>query len=244
MYPATHEIVLDGDERLTARTVVLALGVAYRRLSAESGERFAGRGLYYGAARSEASATQGQDIFLVGAGNSAGQAALFFANHAKTVTLLVRGDSLAKSMSYYLIEELKTKPNISVELRAEVAAAHGDDHLEAIDVRDAATGATQRRPTTGLFVFIGADTDTAWLPDAIARDSHGFVLTGADVQRSGSWTPERQPYLLETSVPGVFAAGDIRAGSVKRVAAGVGEGSMAIAFIHQYLAAQQPVAKA
>jgi thioredoxin reductase (NADPH) len=239
----SRELHLDGGERLQARTVILALGVTYRRLAVESSDRLTGRGIYYGAARSEASSTQGQDIYLVGAGNSAGQAALFFANHARTVTLLVRGDSLAKSMSYYLIEEIRNKPNISVELGREVAAAHGDDHLEAIDVKDAAAGTTERRETAALFVFVGADTDTSWLPAEIERDSRGFVLTGTDVARAGRWTQARHPFLLETSVPGIFAAGDIRAGSVKRVASGVGEGSMAIAFVHQYLRADEPVAK-
>ncbi|HZV78674.1 MAG TPA: FAD-dependent oxidoreductase [Candidatus Binatus sp.] len=240
---ATQEIELDGGEHLRARTVILALGVAYRRLAVKGGERFTGRGVFYGAARSEAGSTQGQDIYLIGAGNSAGQAALFFANHAKTVTLIVRGDSLAKSMSYYLIEQLKTKANIRVELNSEVIALYGDEHLEAIDVIDRSTGTTTKRPTPALFVFIGADTDTAWLPPEIARDSHGFVLTGADVVKANHWTSEGQPFLLETSVPGIFAAGDIRAGSVKRVAAGVGEGSMAIAFVHQRLQAKDAVAR-
>ncbi len=161
-------VTLDGGDVLHARTVVLALGVIYRRLAVESTERLTGRGVYYGAARSEASSTHGQDIYLVGAGNSAGQAAVFFANYAKSVTLLVRGDSLAKSMSHYLIEKLETKANIKVELRSEVAAVHGSDRLEAIDVINHETGVTTRRETPALFVFIGADTDTAWLPEAIA----------------------------------------------------------------------------
>jgi thioredoxin reductase (NADPH) len=237
--PQSRVIALDGGDRLSAHTIIIAVGVTYRRLAVESCDRFAGSGVFYGAARSEASSTQGQDVFLVGAGNSAGQAALFFANHARSVTLLVRGDALAKSMSYYLIEEMKTKPNISVELRSEVADAHGVDHLEAIDVIDHATGRTARRATPALFVFVGANTDTSWLPLEIARDSNGFVLTGADARGSTSWQLARQPHLLETSIPGIFAAGDIRAGSIKRVAAGVGEGSMAIAFVHQYLQERQ-----
>ena len=241
--PVAREVVLDGGETLRARTVILAMGVTYRRLAVGSAERLTGRGVYYGAARSEASSTQGQDVYLVGAGNSAGQAALFFANYARTVTLLVRGDALAKSMSHYLIEEIETKGNIEIRLRSEVVDAYGGDHLEAIDVRDAATHTTERRPTTGLFVFVGADTDTAWLPDEIARDDRGFVRTGADVMKTGRWASSRQPFLLETSVPGIFAAGDIRAGSVKRVAAGVGEGSMSIAFVHQYLQAEASAAK-
>src|SRR5215469_3462667 len=223
--PQARTLGLDGGDELRAKSVILAMGVTYRRLAVTSAERFTGRGVYYGAARSEASSTQGQDIFLVGAGNSAGQAALFFANHAGTVTMLVRGDSLEKSMSYYLIEEIRNKPNIDVQLGREVADAYGDDHLEAIDVRDASTGALERKETPALFVFVGADTDTAWLPDEIERDSRGFVVTGGDARNGGHWPLERYPYILETSVPGIFAAGDIRAGSIKRVAAGVGEGS-------------------
>jgi len=232
---APLSVVLDGGDVLPTRTVVLALGVTYRRLALESADRLTGKGIYYGAARSEASSTQGQDIYLIGAGNSAGQAAMFFANYAKSVTLLCRGDSLAKSMSSYLIEQLKTKSNISVEVRSEVAGLYGNDHLEAIDVANRDTGKTSRRETPALFALIGADTDTAWLPGEIARDKRGFVLTGDDVVKAGRWKLDRDPYLVETSAPGIFAVGDIRAGSVKRVAAGVGEGSIAIAFVHQFL---------
>jgi thioredoxin reductase (NADPH) len=239
-----HRVTLDGGEVLHARTIVLAPGVAYRRLVVESADRLTGRGIYYGASRSEASSAHGQDIFLVGAGNSAGQAAVFFSSYARSVTLLVRGDSLAKSMSYYLIEKLKTKHNIAVALRSEVVAVHGDDHLAAIDVVDHAAGVTSRRETSALFVLIGADTDTAWLPAAIARDANGYILTGADAVRTGQWTGERDPYLVETTCPGVFAVGDIRAGSVKRVASGVGEGSIAIAFVHQHLQSLEPAAAA
>jgi len=228
-------VTIDGGDVLRARTIVLALGVCYRRLGVESCDRLTGRGIYYGAARSEATATQGQDIYLIGAGNSAGQAALYFADYAKSVTLIVRGDSLAKSMSHYLMEKLDTKPNISVELYSEVVGAHGTEHLEAIDVKNKKTGATSRHETPALFVFIGADTDTSWLPDAIARDSRGYILTGADAVRTGRWNAKRDPYLVETTVPGIFAVGDIRAGSVKRVASGVGEGSISIAFVHQHL---------
>jgi len=233
------EVTLDGGETLSARTIILALGVIWRRLNLESSERLTGRGIYYGASRSEASSTQGQDIYLVGAGNSCGQAALFFANYAKSVTLLCRGDSLAKKMSRYLIDQLSTKSNIRAELRAEVVALHGDDHLEAIDVLNHEEGTTSRRPTAALFAFIGADTDTAWLANDIARDSRGFILTGADVTKTGKWQLGRDPYLVETSVPGIFAVGDIRAGSVKRVAAGVGEGSIAIAFVHELMQASE-----
>ncbi|MBV8082193.1 MAG: FAD-dependent oxidoreductase [Candidatus Eremiobacteraeota bacterium] len=236
-------VVLDEGETLRASAIVLALGVTWRRLDIPSIDRFIGRGVYYGASPSDAHSIHGQDIFIIGAGNSSGQAALYFAGFANSVTLLCRGDSLAKSMSHYLIEQLKTKSNINVQLRAEVTGLYGQDHLEAIDVADRARGSVALNPTTGLFAFIGADTDTQWLPTAIARDTRGFVLTGVDAQRSGKWPLERDPYLLETTVPGVFAIGDVRSGSVKRVAAGVGEGSMSIAFIHQYLADLQTAAR-
>jgi len=174
-------------------------------------------------------------VHLIGAGNSAGQAALHFANHARSVNLVVRGDSLEKSMSRYLIEQLAHKSNIIVHLRSEVDAVHGETHLTAIDVRGP-DGRLSRQDCGGLFVFIGADADTDWLPAAIARDKRGYVLTGDDVVKAGAWAHERDPYLLETSAPGVFACGDVRLSPVKRVASAVGEGSMAIALIHQYLA--------
>jgi thioredoxin reductase (NADPH) len=173
---------------------------------------------------------------LIGGGNSAGQAAVAFSSYANSVTLLVRGDGLANSMSHYLTEQLKTKSNVRVETRVEVVDAYGDDHLEAIEVINRDTGARTRRDAAALFVMIGADAETAWLPDAIERDARGYVITGAAVSRTGRWPFERDPFLLETTVPGIFAVGDVRAGSVKRVAAGVGEGSMAVAFVHQYLA--------
>jgi len=160
---------------------------------------------------------------------------MFFASHASNVTLLARGDDLGKSMSHYLIEQLKTKPNIRVLLNSEVVAAHGQFHLEALDVADRRTGTTMRHEAAALFVMIGADASTDWLPPELARDANGYVLTGTDVARTGRWGGDRDPYLLETTVPGIFAVGDVRAGSVKRIASGVGEGSMAIAFVHKYL---------
>jgi len=235
MDPATREIVLDGNDGLRARTVILATGVTWRRLAVDGFDRLMGKGIYYGAARSEADATHGLDIHLIGAGNSAGQAALFFANHARTVTLVVRGDSLEKSMSSYLIEQVRCKTNIAVALRSEVRAVHGDGHLAAIDVHDAGSGAVRRHDCGGLFIFIGADADTAWLPQQIARDARGYVLTGDEVVRAGRWSEDRDPYLLEASTPGVFACGDVRLSPVKRVASAVGEGSMAIALVHQFL---------
>ena len=181
---------------------------------------------------------QDQDIHLIGAGNSAGQAAMFFANHARTVTLVVRGSSLEKSMSHYLVEQLRGKSNIRLALSSEVQAVHGSQQLEALDLVDRSTGTVRREPSTGVFVFIGADAETSWLPAEIARDDRGYVLTGDAVVKAGRWRENRDPYLLETSVPGVFACGDVRCSPVKRVAAAVGEGSMAIAFVHQFLQQQ------
>jgi thioredoxin reductase (NADPH) len=233
--PTTREVFLDDGDVVRARTVILATGVTWRRLAVDGFDRLIGKGIYYGAARSEASATHGLDVHLVGAGNSAGQGALHFANHARKVTLVVRGDSLEKSMSHYLIEQLRGKSNIAVELRSEVHAVYGETHLTAIDIRDGASKAVRRHDCGGLFVFIGADADTEWLPMDIARDARGYVLTGDDVVKAGRWSHSRDPYLLEASVPGVFACGDVRLSPVKRVASAVGEGSMAIALVHQYL---------
>jgi len=232
---ATNEVHLDGDNTLRARTVILACGVTWRRLAIEGFDRLAGKGIFYGAARSEAANTHGLDIHIIGAGNSAGQAALFFSSHAQSVTIVYRGETLAKSMSQYLVEQLDNRANIRVLYRTDVVAAHGDTSLEAIDVHDTATGETSRLASGALFIFIGADAETSWLPPEIALDQKGYVLTGPDVRATGRWQPERDPYLLETSVPGIFACGDVRFSPVKRVAAAVGEGSMAIAFVHQYL---------
>jgi len=228
-------VKLDGGEPVRARSIILATGVSWRRVATEGFDRLLGKGVYYGASRSEASAMQGQDIHLIGAGNSAGQAAMFFANHARTVSLVVRGDSLEKSMSHYLIEQIRSKSNIRVELHSEVRAVHGDKVLAAVDVANRATGEVRRLDSGGVFVFIGADAETDWLPEAIVRDARGYVCTGEAVTRSGRWSLDRDPYLLETSVPGIFACGDVRSSPVKRVAAAVGEGSMAIAFVHQFL---------
>jgi thioredoxin reductase (NADPH) len=236
--PSAMAVTLDGGERVEARTIVLATGVAWRRLNTDGFERLLGKGVYYGASLSEAASTQGQDIHLIGAGNSAGQAALFFANHARSVTLVVRGDGLEKSMSRYLIEQIRSKPNIQTALNSEVTAAHGDKELSAIDLRDRAAATVRRVSCGGVFVFIGADAETGWLPDAIARDERGYIFTGDAVARSGRWQQQRDPYLLESSVPGIFACGDVRCGPVKRAAAAVGEGSMSIAFVHQFLARQ------
>ena len=233
--PATRHVHLDGGDVLQARTIILACGVTWRQLEIEGFDRLAGKGISYGAARSEAANMHGQDVHIVGAGNSAGQAAMFFSAHAKTVTMLCRGDSLEKSMSRYLIDQLASRPNIRTLYRTEVVAAHGGASLEALEVSNGADGGTTRLDSGGLFIFIGADAETGWLPAEIALDRRGYVLTGADVRNAGRWELDRDPYLLETSVPGIFASGDVRFGPVKRVAAAVGEGSMAIAFVHQYL---------
>jgi thioredoxin reductase (NADPH) len=231
----TRQVHLDGGDVLRARTIILACGVAWRELSIDGFDRLAGKGIFYGAARSDASNAHGLDIHIVGAGNSAGQAAMAFSTHARSVTILCRGDGLEKSMSRYLVDQVASRSNIRVLLESEVVAAHGDVSLEAIDVRDNPTGETTRYESGGVFIFIGANAKTEWLPRDIALDRHGYVLTGPDVRAAGRWEHDRDPYLLETSVPGIFACGDVRFGPVKRVAAAVGEGSMAIAFVHQYL---------
>jgi thioredoxin reductase (NADPH) len=232
---ATRQVHLDGGDVIRARTIILACGVAWRRVSVDGFDRLAGKGISYGAARSEASSTHGLDVHIIGAGNSAGQAALFFSTHARSVTLLCRGDNLERGMSRYLIDQLAARQNIATMFGTEVTAVHGDESLEAIDVHNAATGETFRLDSGGLYIFIGADAQTSWLPPDIALDARGYVLTGSDMRATGRWTLDRDPYLLETSVPGIFACGDVRCGPIKRVAAAVGEGSMAIAFVHQYL---------
>jgi len=232
---ASRQVYLDGGDVLRARTIILACGVDWRHMDVEGFDRLAGRGISYGAARSEAPNTHGLDVDIAGARNSAGQAALFFSSYARSVTILCRGDSLEKSMSQYLADQIQGRAGIRTRFGTEVVAAHGEASVEAIDVRDRGTGEITRLPCGGLFIFIGADADTGWLPPEIALDRRGYVLTGSDVRAAGRWAPERDPFLLETSVPGVFACGDVRSGPVKRVAAAVGEGSMAIAFVHQYL---------
>jgi thioredoxin reductase (NADPH) len=231
----THELHLDGGDVLRARTIILACGVTWRHLSIDGFDRLVGKGISYGAARSEAPNTHGLDVHIVGAGNSAGQAALFFSTHARSVTILCRGDRLERSMSRYLVDQLATRPNIEVKFGTEITGVHGDNSLKAIDVHDSPSGETSRLESGGLFIFIGANAETEWLPPEIALNERGFVLTGSEMRATGRWTLERDPYLLETSVPGIFACGDVRYSPVKRVAAAVGEGSMAIAFVHQHL---------
>jgi thioredoxin reductase (NADPH) len=238
-----HTVVLDDDTRVRARAVVIATGVTWRTLDAPGCAELVGRGVFYGAARTEAVGTRGKRVHLVGGGNSAGQAAMYFSSYADAVTILVRGDGLSATMSQYLIDELASKTNVRIEPHSEIAAAHGPEHLTALDIRDPRSGETRTVESDGLFIFIGADAETAWLPRGVICDKLGFVCTGRDVMDlvaaahgGANWPLDRDPYLLETSVPGIFAAGDVRHGSVKRVASSVGEGSMTVAFIHQYLA--------
>jgi thioredoxin reductase (NADPH) len=236
-----RDILLDGGDFVTARSVIVATGVSWRELDVPGVEALVGRGIFYGAARTEALNCQGQHVFIVGGGNSAGQAAMFFANYAKKVSLLVRGPSLAASMSHYLIQQLATKGNIEVCTRCRIIRAEGERRLESIVVEYRDTGELVTRQASAVFVFIGADAKTDWLPASMIRDKDGFICTGRDVMdlvagRKGKWPLARDPFLLETSDPGVFAVGDVRHGSIKRVASSVGEGSMAIAFVHQFLA--------
>ena len=228
-------LTLDGGDVVRAGTIILAMGVSWRRLSIEGLDRLTGRGVYYGTAREASSAMQGRDVYIIGAGNSAGQAAVFFAGRARSVSLVVRGDELEKSMSHYLIGQLRAKPNIHTEFRSEVVGVYGDDHLEALDIANRATGETRRAEAAGLFVYIGADAATEWLPPEIARDPRGYVLTGPEAAATGRWKASRQPFHLETTVPGIFAAGDVRSSMVKRAAAAVGDGGLASSFADQYL---------
>lgn len=231
-----HTVDLDDGESVSGKAVIVATGVSWRSLDVPGAECLIGKGIYYGAARTEAMGVTGRGVYLIGGGNSAGQAAMFFADYAAKVTLLIRAATIESGMSQYLIEQLRTRPNVVIELDSVVIAVHGDSHLEAIEICNTKTKTDQTCQTEALFVFIGADAETHWLPDSVARDERGYILTGLDARESDLWSAERQPYLLETTVEGIFAAGDVRHGSIKRVASGVGEGSMAIAFIHQYLA--------
>jgi thioredoxin reductase (NADPH) len=233
--------VADGRE-VAARTVVLASGVTWRRLGSPRLEALIGAGVFYGAAASEARAMRGRDVCVVGGANSAGQAAVFLAGHAASVTLLVRGDSL-DDMSRYLANELERMPNVTVRLGVEVVDGEGDERLEAVTLRHRDRGELERLPTSALFAHIGAEPRTEWLRGSVARDASGYVLTGADLLRADcggdDWPLARPPLVFETSIPGVFAAGDVRHGSIKRVASAVGEGAVAVQLVHQYLAEQQ-----
>ncbi len=224
---------------IDAHAVILATGVSYRRLHAPGLAELTGRGVYYGSALTEATACQGQDVYIVGGANSAGQAALFLSRYAKSVTLLVRGPSLEKSMSYYLISRINDNPAISVRTCTEVIGASGNDHLEKLTLRDTARGTAETVDAQWLYLFIGAEPLTDWLDGVVVRDGRGFVVAGPDLSAGGErprgWNLDRPPYHLETSVPGVFVVGDARAESAKRVASAVGEGAMAVMLVHRYL---------
>jgi thioredoxin reductase (NADPH) len=224
---------------IDAHAVILATGVSYRLLHAPGLAELTGRGVYYGSALTEATACQGQDVYIVGGANSAGQAALFLSRYAKSVTLLVRGPSLEKSMSYYLISRINDNPAISVRTCTEVIGASGNDHLEKLTLRDTARGTAETVDAQWLYLFIGAEPLTDWLDGVVVRDGRGFVVAGPDLSAGGErprgWNLDRPPYHLETSVPGVFVVGDARAESAKRVASAVGEGAMAVMLVHRYL---------
>jgi thioredoxin reductase (NADPH) len=229
----------DGSGEVEARALIVATGVAYRRLEAAGLEELTGRGVYYGVNAGEASQCQGDEVYVVGAANSAGQAALNLARFAKRVVLVVRAGSLVGTMSTYLVERITAAPNIAVRYRCQVVAGRGDGHLEALTLTDLDSGVTGEVPSSWLFVFIGASPRTEWLGPDVVRDDKGFVVTGQDLLRpdwARRWPLARAPFALETSVPGVFAAGDVRLDSMKRVASAVGEGAMSTHLVHRYLA--------
>ena len=230
-------IALGDGSQAAARAVIIAAGVAYRRLGIPALDRLIGAGVFYGAAGVEAPAMAGEHVCVVGGANSAGQAALHLARYAARVTLLVRGESLAASMSDYLITQIKATPNVEVRLRTRVVDGHGETRLESLIVEDSRTGHREQVPAAAVFIMIGAEPYTEWLRGLVELDDRGFVLTGRDVPLE-SWSLTRTPLPFETSLPGVFAAGDVRNGSVKRVAGAVGEGSVAVGSVHQYLAIQ------
>lgn len=232
-------IKLADESEISCHALLIAIGVQWRQLNVPGIERLAGAGVYYGAAMTEAISCKDEDVYIIGGANSAGQAALHFAKYARRVVMLVRGESLAAAMSQYLIEQIKQTANIEVEHHTEIKEVHGAERLEAITLYQTTSDQTRQVPATALFVFIGAVPHTEWLEGMVARDERGFILSGADLMRNGErpagWTLDRDPGLLETNVPGVFVVGDVRKGSVKRVASGVGEGAVAVSFIHQYL---------
>ena len=228
----------DGNE-ISCHALMVATGVQWRRLEAPGVDRLQGAGVYYGGGATEALACKGETVYVVGGANSAGQAAMNFAKFADRVVILVRGDSLSSTMSQYLIDQVKETPNIQLWTHATVAEVHGESHLEEISILCSDTNKIERVPANAMFIFIGALPGTDWLANCVERDERGFILTGPDLLWNGArpkgWTLERDPFLLETNIPGLFAVGDVRHGSVKRVASGVGEGSVAVQFIHQYL---------
>jgi thioredoxin reductase (NADPH) len=234
-----HVVHLADGHQVTAKAVIVATGIAWRRLGVPALEALIGSGVFYGAAGSELRAMAGQDVFVVGGGNSAGQTTLYLAKHARHVTLLVRGDNLERSMSEYLIREIEATANITVRLHAEVTDGHGSDHLEALTLHDRQSGTTEQVPAAAVFALIGGEPRTQWLPETVQR-RWGYILTGRDVVRDGAdpsrWPLDRAPLPLETSIPGVFAVGDARYRSIKRVASAVGDGATAVRLVHEYLA--------
>ncbi len=229
-------LTLSDGKEISCHALILALGVSWRRLNVPGVEKFTGSGVYYGAAKTEAPACKGEEVYVVGGANSAGQAAMYFSKFARKVNMLVRGESLVKSMSQYLIDQIDSTDNIEVMPFHSVKEATGDQRLEALLVEDSRTGEVKTLPTSYLFIFIGATPSTEWLGDVVKRDQRGFVRTGPDIGEEVPWPLERDRFLLETNVPGVFAVGDVRHGSVKRVASGVGEGSICVQFVHRHLA--------
>jgi thioredoxin reductase (NADPH) len=231
-YPIVH---VDGGERIATKCLLIAAGVDYRRLSVEGCEQFEGRGVYYAASLAEGQLCEGSDVLVVGGGNSAGQAAVFLAGYARRVLLLIRGDDLYKSMSSYLVRRIEQTPNIELLRSTTIQHMEGDGHLGSVVILNRQTGQERTVETPAVFSFIGAVPRTDWLPPEIERDDKGFIRTGPDLAKSPHWTARRPPFLLETSHPGVFAAGDVRSGSAKRVASAVGEGAMAVMLVHEYL---------
>ncbi|MGB3241087.1 MAG: FAD-dependent oxidoreductase [Geitlerinemataceae cyanobacterium] len=225
----------DGSE-ISCHALILAMGVAWRRLKVPGIDKFTGAGVYYGAAQTEAAACQDEEVYLIGGANSAGQAAMYFSKYARKVRMLVRGESLTKSMSQYLIDQIEGTENIEVLPFHSVIEAQGDDRLERISIEDSQTGEVKTWEANSLFIFIGATPSTDWLEGVVMRDERGFIYTGPDIPEGTPWPLERDRFLLETNVPGIFAVGDVRHGSVKRVASGVGEGSICVQFVHRHLA--------
>lgn len=232
-------LTLNSGTEISCHALILALGVSWRRLDIPGIDRFTGAGVYYGAAQTEALECADEEVYVVGGANSAGQAAMYFSRYARKVTMLVRGESLTASMSQYLIDQIAARDNIEVKCLCSVVEVKGDSSLEALVIKNAHTGELETVPANSLFIFIGAVPRTEWLDGLIERDDKGFILTGPDLPRMGDfpkgWTQERDPFLLETNIPGIFAVGDVRCGSIKRVASSVGEGSICVQFVHRYL---------